>query len=340
MRDGWSETDNFLVVDCGAVGAMTGGHGHSDALSIEVAVHGKTLLVDPGTFTYHDPGGLRDHFRLTSAHNTLTIDDLPASEPKTAFSWKSTAKAAPSSWMSNKRFDLFKGSQDGYERLGDGATHTRSILFVKGDYWIIRDLVGGKGSHQYALNFHYSPNSKPKIDDGSKFVHDEDHRLFVFGDNGDWQRKEGWVSNNHAHRTNASYLRYVSQGDGPQEFFSFILPVDAGIEAPVVREVSAGSGRAFFITFAGYSDLFVFNDNPSQHIDSGSFSSNFEYTWARLRAGESVPDEFILINGDRFMIGDKEIFESHEANSASARRLGNELYVETALGRTIKSLQG
>jgi hypothetical protein len=73
-------------------------------------------------------------------------------------------------------------------------------------------------------------------------------------------------------------------------------------------------------------------------IDYGSFSSNFEYTWARLRTGESIPDEFILINGDRFVIGDKEIFEAHEVNSASARRLGNDLYVETDLGRTIKSL--
>ena len=338
MRDGWGDTDNFLVVDCGEIGAMTGGHGHSDALSVEVAVHGKTLLVDSGTFTYHDPNGLRDYFRSTAAHNTLTIDGLSGSEPKAAFSWRSTAKAEPGSWLSNKRFDFFKGSHDGYERLGDGAKHTRSILFVKGDYWIMRDHVEGKGSHEYALNFHYSVDSKPVVADEGKCVSDDHHRLFVFGDNGAWQHKESWVSNNHAHRVNAPYLRFISQGEGQQEFFSFILPADTGIEHPSVEEISAAWGRAFFIRYAGYTDLFVYNDAPTHPIDNGIFLSNFEYSWARLRDGESLPDEFILVNGDRFALGGHEIFESHEVNSASARRLGSELYIETDLGRMIKTL--
>ena len=338
MRDGWSDTDNFLVVDCGEVGAMTGGHGHSDALSIEVAVHGKTLLVDSGTFTYHHPGGLRDYFRSTSAHNTLTIDDRPASEPKTPFSWKSTANAEASAWLSNKRFDFFKGSHDGYERLGDGAKHTRCILFVKGDYWIMRDHVEAKGSHEYALNFHYSVDSKPAVDQGGTCVGDDHHRLYVFGDNGVWQQNESWISNNHAHRDNAPYLRFISQGEGPQEFFSFILPADRRTEHPSVEEVLTVSGRAFFIKYGEYTDLFIYNDDPTQSFDNGVFLSNFEFSWARLRGDESVPDEFILVNGDRFAVGGKEIFEPHEANSASARRMGNELYIETDLGRTIKTL--
>ena len=338
MRDGWSGTDNFLIVDCGEIGAMTGGHGHADSLSIELAIHGKTLFVDPGTFTYHDPGGLRDHFRSTSAHNTLAIDDRSASEPGTAFSWKSSANAEAGVCLFNKRFDLFKGAHDGYERLDDPATHTRCILFVKGDYWIMRDHVECKGGHKYALNFHYSVDSKPRVDQKRKFVGDEDHRLFVFGDNEAWHLRESWVSNNHAHRVNAPFLKFISEGEGPQEFFSFVLPVDTGIEPPSVEEVTTACGRAFLIKYAGYTDILVYNDDSVQAIDNGMFSSNFEYSWARVRSGESIPDEFILINGDRFAIGGKDIFESHEVNSASVRRLGSELYVETDLGRTVKSL--
>jgi hypothetical protein len=337
MRDGWSETDNCLMVDCGEVGALTGAHGHSDTLGIEVAIRGKTLLVDSGTFTYHDSAELRNYFRSSSAHNTLTIDGLSSSEPASAFNWKSRAQAEAHHWLSKPRFDFFKGSHTGYERFGDGATHTRSVLFIKGDYWIMRDFIGGTGSHEYSLDFHYAIDRKPVVEKDDRWIGDPDHRLFVFGDNGAWRQKESWVSNHHGSRDNASFLSYVSRGLGPQEFFTFILPVDSANE-PMVQEAATTSGRAFFIKYDGYTDLFVFNDDSSQVVDNGVFRSNFEYSWARLRASESLPDEFILINGDRFAIGDKEMFESHEVNSASARRFGNELYIATDLGRTIKTL--
>jgi hypothetical protein len=338
MRDGWNDTDNCLIVDCGELGALTGAHGHSDALSIELAIRGKTLLVDSGTFTYHDSAELRNYFRSSSAHNTLTIDGLPSSESASAFNWKSRADASAHDWLSNDRFDFFKGSHAGYERFGDGATHTRSILFIKGDYWIMRDFVQAKGAHEYALNFHYAADCKPMIEDKDRWVEDEDHRLFVFGDNGAWGQKESWISNHHAHRVNAPFLSYAARGLGPQEFFTFILPADSGNQAPVVEEAVSPSGRAFLIKYAGYTDVFVFNDDPSKAVNNGIFISNFEWSWARLFPGEVMPSEFIFINGDRFALGDAEIFEPHEVNSASARRLGNELYIETDLGRTIKAL--
>ena len=75
MRDGWETTDNYLLVDGGNLGAMSGGHAHADALAIELAAGGRTLLVDPGTYTYHEPVEMRNYFRSSAAHNTLTIDD-------------------------------------------------------------------------------------------------------------------------------------------------------------------------------------------------------------------------------------------------------------------------
>lgn len=338
MRDGWSDTDNLLMVDCGELGSLSGGHGHADALAVEVSIHGKTLLVDPGTYTYHESAELRDYFRSTHAHNTLTIDGLSSSEPGSTFGWKSKAVAQRSRWISSDRFDFFEGSQSGYERLGDEAKHTRSILFVKGDYWIIRDLVTAAGSHEYALNFHYAPDAKPALAEGGEWIGDENHRLFTFGDNGSWHQNESWVSINHGNRVNAPYLRFCCKGDGPQEFFTFILPVERGIEAPVVEEVAAAGGRAFMIRYAGYTDLFLYQDDPASSIETGIFISNFKYSWARLRPDESAPDELILVGGDKLTIGGTEVFESQELNSASVLRLGGELYVKTDLGRFIKKL--
>ncbi|HEY0657626.1 MAG TPA: alginate lyase family protein, partial [Pyrinomonadaceae bacterium] len=81
MRDGWADTDNYMLIDCGEVGALSGGHGHADTLSINLAMQGKTLLADSGTYTYHESSEQRDYFRSTAAHNTLTIDEISSSKP-------------------------------------------------------------------------------------------------------------------------------------------------------------------------------------------------------------------------------------------------------------------
>ena len=338
MRDGWDDTDNYLIVDHGEVGSLSGGHGHADALAIDVALHGKSLFVDSGTYTYHESRELRDHFRSTSAHNTLMVDDLPSSVPGSTFRWKTRASAERKTWITDNRFDLFEGSHDGYRRLKDPVTHTRSILFVKGDYWIMRDVAEANGEHEYSLNFHYHRNKRPLISEEGDFVGGDGHRMFTFGDNGAWHQKESWISNNHGNKINAPFLRFMSRGEGTQEFYTFILPVEHGVKPPDVTEVAMGTGRAFVIKYRGYTDLFVYSDVRGELNDTGVFASDFRYTWARLSEGESVPDEVVLIDGSRFAMADKEIINDSKTDFASIRRLGSDLYIRTSLGHTKRSL--
>lgn len=333
MRDGWQPTDNYLVVDCGEVGSLSGGHGHADTLSIAVAVHGKTLLVDSGTYTYHESKPLRDYFRSTVAHNTLVIDGESSSAPGGTFAWKTRADARQERWISEERFDLFEGSHNGYRRLEDPAVHSRSILFLKNDYWIIRDLAETNGEHEYSLNFHFANDRKPMIGDGGCWIGENDHRIFTFGDNGVWLPEVGWTSTNHGKRTHAPFMQFVSSGDGTQEFFTFILPAgDAE-----VNEVDADGGRAFVIKFAGYTDLFVFADEGAT-LDNGIFESSFRYSWARLRQDESVPDEFVLIDGDHLGVSGSGILTGARVDFATARRFGNELYIKTQDRRLKKAI--
>ncbi|MEZ5419014.1 MAG: alginate lyase family protein [Vicinamibacterales bacterium] len=80
QRGGWGThgrpaDEPFLVFDCGALG--DGGHGHYDALSVEVAAAGGPLLIDPGRFTYAEGSpNWRHWFKGTAAHNTVTVDGL------------------------------------------------------------------------------------------------------------------------------------------------------------------------------------------------------------------------------------------------------------------------
>jgi hypothetical protein len=335
MRDGWTDTDNFLLIDCGELGALSGGHGHADALSINVAVGGVTTLVDSGTYTYHESEALRDYFRSTEAHNTLMIDGESQSEPSGKFSWKTKANAQLKQWISEPRFEYFEGAHDGYERLS--ATHTRSVLFLKNDYWIIRDFVKSSGKHDYALNFHFDRQTDPQIETAENGVAcikelspTSGSRIFTFGDNGGWQRKESPISNCYGRRTDSPHLQFSSHGLGAQEFFTFILPNEFGTDSPQVFETEVAGGRAFVINFRGYQDLLVFADG-GQTVRTEIFNTNFRFSWARLGAGEALPEEFVMIGGTNFSLGGREIVNyPHELKSATARRLGNKLNVKTS----------
>ena len=339
MRDGWAKTDNYLLIDGGSFGAMNGGHAHADALAIDLTVGGESLLVDAGTYTYHESKELRDFFRSTVAHNTLMIDEKSQSEPGAKFNWKTQADTQVKSWISQDRFDFFEGSHDGYERFSDApATHTRSLLFLKNDYWIMRDYVKTFGEHDYGLNFHFNIKTNPLIEgaeNGTWCVSESTAgeiglRLFTFGDNGNWQRKESWVSPCYGKRVNAPFLRFVSKGIGAQEFFTFLLPNEAGFNAPEVFETEVGGGRAFVINYRDYKDVFVFADGE-QIVRTELFNTNFRFLWARLNADEDLPEEFVLIGGTNFTLGGREIINYPQTlDFAVARRLGNRLNVRTS----------
>lgn len=328
MRDGWEDTDNYMLVDCGEVGSLAGGHGHADTLSIVVSGHGKPLLVDSGTYTYHESGVTRDYFRSAAAHNTLLVDDASSSMPGNTFNWKTRAHATQNKWIAGHRFDFFEGSHNGYERLVSPVTHTRSVLFLKSDYWIIRDLAETQGSHEYSLNFHFAEGRDPVIDGDGRFVGDHSSRIFTFGDNGFWRQKEAFVSTNHGDKRSASFMRYLSSGDGTQEFFTFIIPFADGHPPPEVTEARSEQGRAFIVKYNSYTDVFVLNDDGNV-TDNGIFASNFRYSWARLRAGETAPDEMVLIEGDRLSVDSDEILSTEKIHYASIRRFGCEYYVQT-----------
>ena len=340
MRDGWADTDNYLLVDCGEVGALSGGHGHADTLAVNLALQGRTLLVDSGTYTYHESNEQRNYYRSTAAHNTLTIDGKSSSEPAGKFSWKTKAEPKPSSWIAEQRFDFFQGSHDGYRRNSDSpAVHQRSILFLKNEYWIMRDYVETAAEHDYALNFHFDGETNPIIEQAtnggscvgeSPSEKNSGYRLFTFGDNGDWQKQESPISTAYGKKINSSVMRFASSGVGAQEFYTFLLPSEIGFPKPEVYETSVAGGRAFVINYRDYADLLVFADSSEGIIRTEFFNTNFRFLWARMSAGEELPEEFVMIGGTHFTLGSRDVINHHsELEFAVARRFGSKLNVRT-----------
>ncbi len=345
MRDGWEKTDNYMLIDCGEHGALASAHSHADVLSFEMAAGGKTLLVDPGTYTYHKSEELRDYFRSSSAHNTLVVDSKSSSVSSGKFKWAKAAKPSVKNWIAQDRFDFFEGSHDGYESLPQSsAKHTRSVLFLKNDYWIIRDYVETFGEHTYQLNFHFDAGTNPRAENPEdklwSITEDSDPsaglKLLLFGDNGEWKKNESWVSTCYGGRTNAPYLQFNSKGSGPQEFFTFLLPTMPGggesrIGEVKIEEIEMSGGRGFTIEHNGYHDLFFFGDGDGQIARNALFATDFRFVWARVSEGETQPEEYVFIDGKYLALGEREIINhSQQQDFASARRFGQKLNIRTA----------
>lgn len=336
MRDGWQKDANYLLVDCGPHGALNCGHAHSDALSIELASRGRTLLVDSGTYTYTGSKELRDYFRSSVAHNTLTIDGESASVPAGPFSWKETANASILEWKSNKRFDFLIGDHDGYKRLVAGAaTHTRSVLFLKDDYWIVRDAVTTNGEHRYDLNFHFAADSHASLEQfecatASPIERATDKsglQIFSFADNGEWRIEDGWISSCYGDRADAPVCTFSSKGRGSQEFFSFLIPRRKNEARVSVRKIEAIGGQAFEIEDIRSNDILLVRN--CKLIKTDRISTDFKWAWVRFARGEESLEELVLIEGRSFSHDGHEILNSLEPiHHAVAHRIGDKLLIE------------
>lgn len=333
MRDGWERDSNYLLVDCGPHGGLNCGHAHADALSFDMSARGRKLLVDPGTYTYTGAAEMRDLFRSTAAHNTLTVDEESQSVPGGAFDWKTIARSRLLTWTSRPRFDFFEGTHDGYERLPEPATHTRSILFLKNDYWIIRDLVEKRGAHTIGLHFHFAPDAEVQALQGVEGIREGKAGqagldLFTFGQEGGLQEGVGWVSECYGQRAEAPVWKFYADVKGTRSFISFMMPRVAHGPQASAREIEAVGGRAFEANTGASRDILLMADGAM--AESAQIASDFQWAWARFEANGQLPSELLLINGHHLMLNGREVLKSRERISyLFMRRLGADLYVDS-----------
>ena len=313
MRDGWSANSNYLLFDCGPHGTDNCGHAHADALSFELAVNGRTLLIDPGTYTYTGSKEMRDWFRSSAAHNTLTIDDESSSVSAGPFSWKTISRPECSSWITDERYDYVVASHDGFNRLFEPATHIRSILFLKSDYWVVRDEVDSPGTHQLKAWFHLDPQTTPlhSKDNTVRVISENSHsavlQMAVFAANGAWTKEQGWVSECYGEKRDAPVFAFTVLANGYEELVTFLLPEVAGTK-PRVREIEARSGRAFEIESEARHDVLLLGE-----VETARFVSDFEVAWVRFnRENSHAPEELIVINGHKIEFEGRAILESKE----------------------------
>jgi len=299
MRSGWAPGSNYLLVDCGPHGVMNCGHSHADALAIEVAALGTTVLVDPGTYTYTGSAEFRDLFRSTGMHNCLTIDGLSSSVPAGPFKWEHVANSTMHCWHDHPWFTYFEGSHDGYRRLPDSAIHTRNLLFVNREYWFMLDRVDAKGEHEYAVHFHVAPGIDATLHHGSGRL--EAHQAsttldIVYPEGlGLWNVADGLVSPRYGAKVTAPHATYSLRTAGPVELLSVLFPRSAGRPPPEIQKLNSGRGKGLVVATSRFRDFVLWSADAV--ASEGLHAVDFEWVWMRRSTDDRLLERAVFLHG-------------------------------------------
>jgi hypothetical protein len=147
-----------LIFDSGPLGIYPGfGHGHADALSIIISVNNRPFLVDSGTMRYNGAPDVRNYFRGTSAHNTLTIDGQSQSQVLETFKWACGYKVHWFEPIIRSKYRIFSALLN-----GRSFNHQRIIVHFPDKGFLIRDRVTASGDFVMEGHLHFSPDTEIK----------------------------------------------------------------------------------------------------------------------------------------------------------------------------------
>jgi uncharacterized heparinase superfamily protein len=299
-RDSWDAGAGWMAMDLGPHGVLNCGHAHADSLSVEVAVAGRPMIVDAGTFSYS--GSERQAFRHGAAHNTVIVDGESSSVPAGPFQWSRVATTTMDGWESTARATFMAGSHDGFTSLPSPATHHREVLHLLGDYWVVRDVLESDGAHEVVVHFHLAPalqaavrmdaSSGNEVEISPVGATSRLARLVIFGGRGRPTVSGGWVSPQYGHREEAPVVTWTQRGTGRQEILTFILPSECGIEA--VHEVEGiRGGRGFALQRRGGEDLLLVRGTAPM-LEGQGVQTDADWLWLRREVSGRVP-EYVAI---------------------------------------------
>lgn len=141
-----------MVVSAQPNGASgVGHHTHNDKLAVTLSVDGQPILIDPGTAAYTSDPELRNQFRSTHMHNTITIDNREQNRFVSGSLFK-LCNDAKASVVEHRRNYFVIAMHTGYERLDHWVRHGRKVEWKDGA-WVIGDKLTGIGRHTFKWTF-------------------------------------------------------------------------------------------------------------------------------------------------------------------------------------------
>jgi hypothetical protein len=305
-RSGWGnsktsfERERFLIFDCGPLG--DGGHGHYDMLNVEIAGGGKSLIIDPGRYTYSEhPPNLRHWFKGTAAHNTVCVDGLD----QVAYRRGKPKKPLPQAQLIERwnapGFDVLCGTAQSpcYEVI-----HTRRIFYVADEYWVISDSLAGERPHRFDLRFHLSPEAWERVHVAGCTVRAPGLTL-VFSHGSRLRIEPGWFAPLYGVKVNAPVISAIIDGTSSAEFVTVVMPSDPSRQIPGLNVLRSptGSSENFAVEISGAgqdglsTDFVAWSPSITDHAIS-SFQCRASVVWSRS-AVQKEDARFVACNVQR-----------------------------------------
>lgn len=277
MRDSWKSDANYLIFDCGPLGYRSGGHGHADALSIQMVSFGCQTLIDPGTFAYNQDPIYRNYFRSTRAHNTVSVDGEDQAEISGRMSWENIPTTIVNDYYFSDHLDIISAEHDGYTRLPSPVDHKRTVIFSKKHiYYLFIDCLKAIGPHEYRLHFHFPPQA---ILDNRKNVNamlSKNRNLFLAVKASHTLTKEikkgdhapmGWYSDAYGNKTESPTLSCLCNANGTTFFYSLLVPYMD--KKPIISSFEAYRGDEsthLIVEDNGFKDIWLLRDYPGETV--------------------------------------------------------------------------
>ncbi|RMF60350.1 MAG: hypothetical protein D6743_15085 [Calditrichaeota bacterium] len=251
MRSDWSHGARYLLFDGGLFGSA---HGHEDKLSFELFAYGRPFILEAGTYTYVY-NKWHKYFESSFAHNTVVVDGKSQLRFFDKKRWVTQPhRPLPNTWISNDDIDFIESRYDrGYgnvkEKIDGSVSHTRRLLFVKPDYWVLWDVLKGKGKHRYEQLFHFAPLRLRVLENKAVVTKNQGaanlllyplftHGLAVRQEIGAENPIQGWISPKYGEKEPAPAVVYSKKGPVPETFADLLFPLRPG-ESPENISVTA-----------------------------------------------------------------------------------------------------
>ncbi len=250
MRSGWDLQDRYLFFDGGPFGY---GHQHEDKLSIMVYSHGRVHVVDPGNYPY-DSSQWRKYVLSTRAHNTVMVDRLEQNQRGKPREQYVVSEPLPHTWISENSYDYASAGYDlGYGPERDRSVrHTRSILFVKPDFWIVTDFLKASdgNSHSYEGMFHLDAEGAEALATGcgvttKNAARESNFAIYAIGSTPvsveivsgrEEPTVQGWIPRGKPYECRPIPTPvFNAEGEGTVVMSYILYPVAAGETSPVTR---------------------------------------------------------------------------------------------------------
>lgn len=218
FRNGWKQDATVMVVKAGPKGEW---HCQPDNGTFELWFNGRNLFPDSGSYVYagdEEVMKLRNWFRQTRVHNTLTLDGKNLE----------TTQSVTKLWQPDGKEQILVTENPHYKDL----KHRRTVFFVDQTYYVIVDEAVGDARGTVNLNYHLC-EGKVNVDSKSNtltsaFEGESNVKLQCFPEQkASVQEHEGWRSiayRQRVPRTSVSFDAVKNSAD-PVRYITIIYPV-------------------------------------------------------------------------------------------------------------------